>query len=232
MKKIFLIILLLGCGLTIYSQSELAIKPIPALSNEWKYSDFIYPKLPVNDSLSLIARPLTDLEINYLYPLASKHKLLSGYYGKAFSFQLKQAEVSTFSEGVVHPGIGNVENYGLTFKRQLTPKLSVEGVASLNRLGNFWTMERHISPTIGARVDYSITPKFNIYAWTQQVFNPNKATLLYYYMNELPISNTGMGLEFKPSKDVKIGIRGGFQKNIHRRGGYKSFVEGFNSFMF
>lgn len=83
------------------------------------------------------------------------------------------------------------------------------------------------SATYGAslKLNYEINNQLNFYVWGQYMFNRNSDSFMKYMYTQ-PKTGLGVGVEYKPSKNINIGISAGKQEDVIDKRKYNITIEG------
>ncbi|MDR1882103.1 MAG: hypothetical protein LBR26_04895 [Prevotella sp.] len=183
--------------------------------------------IQANDSL----RDKIIFNTDYLYRQSviaslSKYNYTSlGDNEPIYYFTLNKLKLSPYEQRVINWGLGDINNTGVALHWSPFNKLSVEARGFLSMQYGYILFSKSATYGASLKLNYELNNKLNFYVWGQYMFNRNNDPFLKYMYTQ-PKTGLGLGIEYKPTQNMNIGISAGKQEDIIDKGKYNITIEG------
>lgn len=191
-----------------YYRSLVGIQTSDSLRDKMIFNtDYLYRQSIIDPLLKYNYTPLGDNEPIYYFTLMNKLKL------------------SPYEERVINWGLGDINNTGVALHWSPFNKLSIEASGFLSMQYGYTLFSKSATYGASLKLNYELNNKLIFYVWGQYMFNRNNDPFLKYMYTQ-PKTGLGLGIEYKPTQNMNIGISVGKQEDIINKRKYKIMIEG------
>jgi hypothetical protein len=201
------------------------------ITNSIKYPSLNYSRslsgIQVNDSL----RDKIIFNIDYQYresviaPLLKYNNTPLWGNEPIYYFSLNEFKLSPYEQRVINWGLGDINNTGVALHWSPFSKLSIEAKGFLSLQYGYMLFSKSTTYGVNLKLNYELNNKLNFYAWGQYMFNRNDDPFMKYMYTQ-PKTGLGLGIEYKPTQNMNIGISVGKQEDIIDKRKYNITIEG------
>lgn len=138
---------------------------------------------------------------------------------------LNRLKLSPYEQKVISWGLGDINNTGIALHWFPSNKFSIEARGFLSMQYGYMLFSNSATYGASLKLNYELNNKLNFHIWGQYMFNRNNDPFMKYMYTQ-PKTGFGLGIEYKPSQNMNIGISVGKQEDIIDKRRYNITIEG------
>lgn len=201
------------------------------ITNSIKYPSLNYNRpfvgIQANDSL----RDRISFNTDYLYrqsvidPFLKYNNAILWNNEPMYYFTLDRLKLASYEQKMINWGLGDINNTGVALHWSPFNKFSVDARGFLSMQYGYMLFSKSATYGASLKLNYELNNKLNFYIWGQYMFNRNNDPFMKYMYTQ-PKTGFGLGIEYKPSQNMNIGISVGKQEDMIDKKKYNITIEG------